>query len=601
MPKPRIKSQTSAIALGMEPAQVAAAAPRMSGQIAGESGSRAALDRLNTAVAELKAVAAQPLLSQAVAALQADDFKTGGDLAIKALEIDEKSGFGWYLLAIARERAGDFAWSVKCYESALALIPDHGEVANDLGRLAYRMGMIGTAEKLFSHYLASHPESFEAANNLACAVRDQGRFAEAIEILRPAIHATPDSALLWNTLGTVIGEEGDPATSTTFFDEALRLDPQFSKARYNRGNARLSRGDRQGALEDCETAMQAAMAPDERQMMELARSTILMALGRVGEGWDAYEARLHPAFADVTHYLFDRPKWTPESDLAGRTLLVVGEQGLGDEVMFANVLPDLIEALGPDGQLILAVEPRLAPLFQRSFPDALVGPHATFKVDARSVRGLTFLEDLETVDLWTPIGSLLRRFRRTVDAFPPRARFLTPDPARVEHWRATLSPLPGLKVGLLWKSLLINSARHRYYSPFEQWAPILKTPGLSFINLQYGDCEAELEFARREFGIEIFQPPGIDLKQDLDDIAALCCATDLMVGFSNATINLAGACGAPVWLITVEGAWTCLGTDVYPWYPQARCFASSDYQDWTPIMGQVADALKVRAGAASPS
>ncbi len=596
MRQPKLKSQTSAIALGVEPIQIAAAAPRMSGQVAGDSGSRAALDRLNTAVAELKAVAVQPLLQEAVAALQADDFKAGGDLAIRALEMDERNGFGWYLLAIARERAGDFATSVKCYESALALIPDHAEVANDLGRLAYRMGMVGTAEKLFLHYLASHPESFEAANNLACAVRDQGRFAEAIEILRPAIHATPDSALLWNTLGTVIGEEGDPATSTTFFDEALRLDPLFAKARYNRGNARLSRGDRQGALEDCETAMAAPMAPDERLMMELARSTILMALGRVGEGWDAYEARRDPAFADVTHYLIDRPVWAPDSPLAGRTLLVIGEQGLGDEVMFANVLPDLLEALGPEGRLILAVEPRLAPLFQRSFPDALVGPHATYKVDARSVRTVTFLDDLEAVDLWTPIGSLLRRFRRTVEAFPARERFLTPDPARVAHWRSTLAPLPGLKVGLLWKSLLINSARHRFFSPFEQWAPILKTPGVSFINLQYGDCDAELAFARREFGIEIFQPPQIDLKQDLDDIAALCCATDLVLGFSNATINLAGACGAPVWLMTVDGAWTRLGSEAYPWYPQARCFASSDYQDWTPVMGEVAQALALQAG-----
>lgn len=596
MRQPKLKSQASAIALGIEPIQVAAAAPRMSGQVAGDSGSRAALDRLNTAVAELKAVAVQPLLQEAVAALQADNFKTGGDLAIRALEMDERNGFGWYLLAIARERAGDFAMSVKCYESALALIPDHAEVANDLGRLAYRMGMVGTAEKLFLHYLASHPESFEAANNLACAVRDQGRFAEAIEILRPAIHATPGSALLWNTLGTVIGEEGDPATSTTFFDEALRLDPLFAKARYNRGNARLSRGDRQGALEDCETAMAAPLAADERLMMELARSTILMALGRVGEGWDAYEARLQPAFADVTHYLIDRPKWAPESDLAGRTLLVIGEQGLGDEVMFANVLPDLVEALGPDGRLVLAVEPRLVPLFQRSFPNALVGPHATYKVDARSVRTVTFLEDLETVDLWTPIGSLLRRFRRTVEAFPVRERFLTPDPARVAHWTSTLAPLPGLKVGLLWKSLLINSARHRFFSPFEQWAPILKTPGVSFINLQYGDCEAELAFARREFGVEIFQPQEIDLKQDLDDISALCCATDLVLGFSNATINLAGACGAPVWLMTVDGAWTRLGSEAYPWYPQARCFASSDYQDWTPVMGEVAQALSLRAG-----
>jgi tetratricopeptide (TPR) repeat protein len=596
MSQPKLKSQTSAIALGMEPVQVAAAAPRMAAPVAGDSGSRAALERLNAAVAELKAVAVQPLLQEAVEALQADNFKTGGDLAIRALEMDERNGFGWYLLAIARERAGDFALSVKCYESALALIPDHAEVANDLGRLAYRMGMVGTAEKLFLHYLSSHPDSFEAANNLACAVRDQGRFAEAIEILRPAIHRTPGSALLWNTLGTVIGEEGDPATSTTFFDEALRLDPQFSKARYNRGNARLSRGDRVGALEDCEAAMTAPMAADERLMMELARSTILMALGRVGEGWDAYEARLQPAFADVTHYLIDRPKWTPDSDLAGRTLLVIGEQGLGDEVMFANVLPDLVEALGPDGRLILAVEPRLVPLFQRSFPDALVGPHATYKVDARSVRAVTFLDDLDTVDLWTPIGSLLRRFRRTVEAFPARERFLTPDPARVSHWTSTLSALPGLKVGLLWKSLLINSARHRFFSPFEQWAPILRTPGVSFVNLQYGDCDAELEFARREFGVEIFQPPEIDLKQDLDDIAALCCATDLVLGFSNATINLAAACGAPIWLMSVDGAWTRLGSEAYPWYPQARCFSSSDYQDWTPVMGEVAEALKLRAG-----
>jgi hypothetical protein len=217
-------------------------------------------------------------------------------------------------------------------------------------------------------------------------------------------------------------------------------------------------------------------------------------------------------------------------------------------------------------------------------------------VDDGLQAGLFTLEDLETVDLWTPIGSLLRRFRRTVEAFPARERFLTPDRARVAHWTSTLAPLPGLKVGLLWKSLLINSARHRFFSPFEQWAPILKTPGVSFINLQYGDCEAELAFARREFGVEIFQPQEIDLKQDLDDISALCCATDLVLGFSNATINLAGACGAPVWLMTVDGAWTRLGSEAYPWYPQARCFASSDYQDWTPVMGEVAQALSLRAG-----
>jgi Flp pilus assembly protein TadD len=90
------------------------------------------------------------LLQDAVPRCRRDDFQRGGELAIKALELDEKNGFGWYLLAIARERAGDFASSVRCYESALTLLPDQAEIANDMGRLAYRMGMKDTAEKLFS-------------------------------------------------------------------------------------------------------------------------------------------------------------------------------------------------------------------------------------------------------------------------------------------------------------------------------------------------------------------------------------------------------------------------------------------------------------------
>lgn len=597
MPQPSAKSMTSAVALGVEPIQIAAAAPRMAGAVAGDSASRAALDRLNAAVAELKAMAIQPILQQAVAALQADDFKTGGDLAIKALEMDERNGFAWYLMAIARERAGDFGLSVKCYESALALIPDHAEVANDLGRLAYRMGMVETAEKLFAHYLVARPGSPEASNNLACALRDQGRFADAIEVLRPAIEANPDQALLWNTLGTVIGEQGDPALSATFFDESLRVDPSMAKARYNRGNARLALGDPASALADVQEAMTGAMNEEERLMMQLARSTIRLALGQTREGWEDYESRLQPKFADATRFYIDRPQWTPESDLAGKSVLVYGEQGLGDEVLFANTLPDLIEAIGPAGKLRVAVEKRLIPLFQRSFPSAEIGAHASFGIDGKTLRGAPFVEDTSDVDLWAPIGSLLRRFRSSVDAFPSRERYMTADPVRVAFWRDQLAALPGPKVGLLWKSMIRNGARHRYFSPFEQWAPVLTTPGVTFVNLQYGDCDAELALAREQFGVEIWQPPGIDLKNDLDDVAALCCAMDLVIGFANATINLAGACGAPIWLITVVNAWPMLGTGAYPWYPQARCFASTDYQDWNPIMTEVAEALRDRFGA----
>lgn len=590
-PQPSLKSQTSATALGYAPSDAAPISPRMAGQVAGDSASKAALDRLNGAVAELKAITVQPILQQAVAALQIDDFKTGGDLAIKALETDERSGFAWYLLAIARERAGDFGTSIRCYESALNLLPDQAEVANDLGRLAYRMGMTETAEKLFRHYLVARPLSHEAANNLACTLRDQNRFAEAVDVLRPAIQAHPGEALLWNTLGTVIGEQGDPAVSATFFDESLRLDPGMAKARYNRGNARLVLGDAQGALDDVQEAIGGALNAEERTMMQLSRSTIHIALGEIAQGWEDYEARLDPAFADVTHFLIDKPRWTPADDLAGKTMLVYGEQGLGDEVMFANALPDLVEALGPNGQMIFACEGRLVPLFQRTFPAATIGPHATWNVEGKSVRGAPFVEDASGIDLWAPLGSLLRRFRPTVEAFPHEGGYLRPDPERVAHWRTELAALPGPKVGLLWKSLISKGARHRFFSPFEQWAPVLATPGATFVNLQYGDCSAELAEARDHLGLEIWNPPGIDLKQDLDDVAALCCAMDLIVGPANATSSIAGACGVPIWILSTPGSWTRLGTDRYPWYPQARVFMAPALGQWEPAMAAMANAL----------
>ncbi len=587
-----VKTAASPLALGFTEAQATPARAAFSGAVAGDAASPAALARLDAAIGEIKALSVAPILQQAIDALRREDHQAGCAWAIKALERDERSGLGWYLLAIAREKAGDFKSSVKAYEAALSLIPDHVEIANDLGRLAWRMGMKDVAEKLFEHYLARYPRSYEAANNLACAVRDQARYAEAVEILRPAINATPLEPMLWNTLGTVLSEQGDLEAAITFFDEALRLDSDFNKARYNRGNARMALGELDSALEDCETAMTQVRAEDERMMMQLARSTLRIARGEIGPGWDDYEARLSPSFEGVTHFMIDRPRWTPSSELSGKTLLVVGEQGLGDEVLFANILPDLDEAVGADGKLIIALEKRLVPLFQRSFPKALVGGHATYSVDGRTVRAAPFVTDWDSVDLWTTIASPLRRFRRAVAEFPNRDRFLVADPARIAHWRAVLQTAPaGPKVGLLWKRMKLDGARARFFSPFADWQAVLRTPGISFVNLQYGDCADEIARAKAEFDVDIWTPPGIDLKDDLDDVAALSCALDLTLGFANATSNIAAACGAPTWIISVPGAWTRLGTDRMPWYPQTRVFTPPAFGRWPETMQEVAAAL----------
>ncbi len=574
-------------------ARAALAAPAL-----GDAASAEALDEIRTAVGEVRDPDAAELLDHAIEALHAGQAQRAETLALEALARDDKIGVAWHLLGVSREKLGDFGSSMRCYEAALALLPDHGPVAGDLGRLAFRMGMPELAAQFFAYILNGRPGDLTAVNNLACALRDTNRFDEAIDLLRRAIVDSPEAATLWNTLGTVLVSRGDGATALTFFDEALRLRPGFGKAYHNRAFARLDLGDLAGALEDCDAALGVGDPSDAADLatMRFTRATVLLAQGRLGEGWEAYEARLSPDLPSAVTFLVDRPRWTPGESLAGKRLLVGGEQGLGDEVLFANVLPDVVAALGDESLLSLAVEYRLVPLFQRSFPRASVTRHRRSPRDGRVYWTAPFVEDAPALDLWTPMGSLLGTFRPTEASFPRTPSFLVPDPERVAYWRAQLASAPGRKVGLLWKSLSLEGERGRQFSPFEQWRPVLQTPGVTFVNLQYGDCEAEIAHAREAFGVEIWRPQGVDLKYDLDDVAALSAALDRVIGFSNATFNLAGACGAPVWLLSGPAAWTRLGSQAYPWYPRARCFAAPDHGDWGGMMDQVAEALAAEVG-----
>ena len=593
MPSPR-RARPSASAAALETSGLGRTNPALGAtdDLAGEAGGESTLSRLNSALGELKLLAVRPHLRRAIDALRDELPRPAAEAALKALEQDERCGYAWWLLGIARDKSGDLVSALRCYEAAIQLLPDQDELANDLGRLAFRLGLKPLAEQLFARFLSVHPDSVDAANNLACALRDQFRHAEAIDVLRGAIQDNPTSGILWNTLGTVVSEQGEFETAALFFSEAMRCDEQLFRARYNRGNAKLSLGDFEGALEDYDAALDQVQLAEERAMMRLARSTLLLNLGRIGEGWDLYEARFDPAFSDLTQFIIDRPRWSPPDELEGRSLLVIGEQGLGDEVLFANMLPDVLEALGSRGRLSLAVERRLVPLFQRSFPGVTVGGHTTAKVDGRTFRATPFVTDPDAIDLWTPFGSLLRRFRRDLDAYPARRAFLTADTARVAYWRDVLGELgPGPKVGLVWKSLKIETARARFYSPFEAWEPVLKTPGIRFVNLQYGDCSPEIAQARSELGAEIFEPPGVNLKDDLDEVAALSCALDLVLGPANATSNIAAACGVESWLISTPGAWPKLGTNYYPWYPAMRVFEAPGYNQWEPVMAEVAQAL----------
>lgn len=572
---------------------------------AGDAASREGLARLNSEVASLKALKATKAgllkLKQALKHAHEKQFDKAEEFATQAARLDENLGYAWHLMGIARDKLGNRPGALEAYERALALDPESADIANDLGRLAYKMEMWPQAEALFRHCLARKHAAPEASNNLGALLRRQMRFEEAMDVLRTSLMLHPDQVMLWVTLGTVLGDQGRTDEAETFYNEALRLSPNYAKALYNVAGIMYSKGQEEAAIAQTLRALPLAEGPHDATMMRFATGTMSLGLGDLTQGWKYYAARLEPTFNEPIEFLSNRPRWTPDTDIAGAHLMLFGEQGLGDEVLFANILEDVLKALGPGGRLTLAVTDRLVTFFERSFPSVRIGKHLTIAHNGRAVRAAPFIKDWETVDCWAPLGELLQSFRPTVESFPVRPNgFMRPDPARVEHWRSVLSELPGQKVGLLWTSLVLDNNRALYFSPFEQWKPVLLTPGATFVNLQYGDQSKDLAFAKEKFGVEIFQPPGIDLRNDLDDVAALSAALDLVIGVSNASFNIAAAVGTPAWLVTSHRTWPRLGSDHYPWYSQVRPFSSITPRDWASVMAELADCLAQRLRDGTP-
>ena len=542
------------------------------------------LRRLAQAASALRNDALVRRIHLGIQALRDDDPKTAFDVAKEVLEADEDLLLAWRLLAISAERTGDFTVAFFGNEQVIQRDPDTPGILNDLGRIAYHLKQFTQAEQFFLLHLRANPGEVDGVNNLACAIRDQNRLDQAAMVLKAALQENPQSALLWNTLATVMVAKGDSDNAMIFFDEAIRLDPTFSKAVYNRANQKSLLGDYEGALVDGEEALRLTGVPTDRAMMRMAVGLSKFTLGRIEEGLEDYQARLDPEFDESTRFPFPMPRWEGAEPLAGKGILVVGEQGLGDEVAFASLVPDIIEAVGPEGKVFLAVEPRLIPLMQRSFPTTTVGAYITGKQGHATVRVAPFAEPLyDQIDYWTTMALPMKRFRLRIEDFPARRAFLVPDPQRVAHWRAELAKLDDRpKVGVVWKSLVIDPARSRQFTAFETWGRVISLPGVTMVNLQYGDCTAELAEAER-LGLRLWTPPDIDLKNDLDDLAALCVALDLVIGPANATSNIAAACGGEVDLVALPGAWIQFGTEGWPIYPQLRVIQGR-FGDWSGAM-----------------
>ena len=488
------------------------------------------------------------------------------------------------------EAAGRLAAALEAYEAVLARGGEDVEALSGLARIAGRLDMAAQALALWEQVVALDPARLEAVDGRARMLAELGREGEAVELLRAAILAQPHEARLWNSLGLLVNARGDSASALAMFDEAVRLEPTLAAALHNRGDVRFDLGELTLAEADFDAAARHATGPDQTAAIAFARALLHLHRGELAQGWDAYEARLSPDALAAPVFLVPGRSWTPDTPLDGVHLLSIGEQGVGDEVMLLGLVPDLLAALGPQGRLTLALDPRLCALARRSFPGAEVMPHRTEQREGRAHRSVAEPPG-RPLDVFAPLGSLPRVFRRTLEAFP-RAAYLRPDPARVAHWRAWLAREAGgaPALGLSWRSGLQGGRRSRHAPALADWGPLLGA-GARVVHLQYGAEPAELAALDALAPAPLLRPPGIDLREDLDDLSALCVALDRIVSIPNATAALAAASGADTWFLTAPNAWPRLGTDSYPWYARTRSFAAERFGAWGEVVERVAEAI----------
>ena len=257
---------------------------------------------------------------------------------------------------------------------------------------------------------------------------------------------------------------------------------------------------------------------------------------------------------------------------------------MGDEVMFASCIPDLIH-LNPK-QIILECDSRLAPLLARSFPQLSIR-------DRRKRKDIDWLQEVGDIDFQIAIGSLPGFFRPQLSDFPPSRSFLISNTELRDKWRRRYDDLdPGMKIGISWTGGAKGSRKRAEAPTLEQLLPLLRLEAC-FINLQYGDHGQELRQLKESSGVDIHDWADADPLTDLDNQAAQIAELDLVISFNNATVQIAGSIGKKTWvLVSAPPRWMyMLDRNDSPWYPAVKLFRQTTAGDWVGVIEDVRDNL----------
>lgn len=466
--------------------------------------------------------------------------------------------------------------AVPCFMRSIALNPAQPVVYSDLGIALTNLNRPDEALACFDQALALNPRYVQALNNRSLVRLDlqQGELAlidaEAALALQPGLmpaHRQRANALLLLDR---------PEEALDSIDVALSLAGNDARNHSARGEILDALGRHDEAIAAFDRAV--ALSPAADADFRFSRACSRLRHHEFEAGWDDYQSRWA-----APHFI--RTSWRRPPELLARRdldthptgrVLIVNEQGIGDEIMFASVLPDLL-AEAP--HVTWLADARLQRLLRRSFPAV------EFAADLDHL-------DLAAFDRVIPAGDLCRRYRRDIASFGG-APYLRPSESALSDWNGRLGPRGAkLRIGLSWKGGMFTTGRHRRSLDLDALKPLLEREDCEFVSLQYGEVQDEIDAANA--GLK--RPIRSFLKDeigDFEDLAGLVLSLDAVVSVQTALVHLAGAVGAPCFaMIPTFAEWRYGDRGAaMPWYGGVKLVRQDRPGVWSPVLARIGEEL----------
>ncbi len=500
--------------------------------------------------------------------------------------------------AIALQQAGRLAEAEAQFRKLLGTYPGNPRLLTGLGTTALRMGKIEQAIRLLGASVQAEPRQPAALFNLGIAFTQKKQFDRALASYDRALAIKPDFPVAHFRRGELLERLNRPEEALASYDRALdhplvhgkrgvllQKFNRFDEALASFTRALAEKPDDAAMHVNCGVLLQNAKRFDEA-LASYDRAIVLkpdyaeaywfkalvkLLLGDYEQGWRLHEWRWPSLGYRKLVRNFSQPLWLGEQAVAGKTLLIHAEVGLGDSIQFCRYVP-MVEALG--ARVILEMQ---APMVALA---ATLAGNITVVEKGRP---------LPEFDLHCPAMSLPLAFNTTLETVPAAVPYLHADADKQSAWRQRLGQRTKPRIGLVWSGLMrsiidANPAKKRSI-PLRLLEPLLCLP-VEFHSLQKNYLPEDLDFLSKFNPIHTHQ----DELHDFSDTAALIREMDLVITIDTSVAHLAGALGQPLWIMlpsVTDYRWTLDGTAT-PWYPGATLFRQSVAGDWTEVIARVA-------------